>query len=85
MFSWDEIVAYNILENVKDVKFKYKSMYDVCETLNISRKGLYNVINRLVYEGCLEKPNNKSEFLVKDPEKLMELANEVLNFYDTEE
>ncbi len=84
LFTWDEIVAYHILENSKDGKFKYKSMYDVCERLNISRKGLYNVINRLVYEGCLEKPSNKSEFVIKDFERLMELASEVSRFYQAE-
>ncbi len=79
LFSWEEIVSYHILHNSKNDVFVYKSMYDICEQLNISRRGLYNIINKFVYEGYLEKKENV--FIIKDRDYLMSLAHDVYEYY----
>lgn len=79
LFHWEEIVAYYILENSNEDIFIYKSMYEICEYLNISRRGLYNIINRFVYEECLEK--RESVFAIKDRMYLEELASNIYDYY----
>lgn len=83
LFTWEEIVAYYILEHAKEDVFVYKSMYDICEYLNISRRGLYNIINKMVFEECLEKRGNI--FFIKDRKYLIELARNVYDYYDVEQ
>ena len=80
LFSWEEIVAYYILQHSKQDIFIYKSMYDICEYLNISRRGLYNIINKMVFEECLEKRENT--FYIKDRGYLTELASNVYAYYE---
>lgn len=79
LFSWEEIVAYYILEQAKEDIFIYKSMYEICEYLNISRRGLYNIINKWAFEECIEKKG--STFLIKDKKYLEELASSVYQYY----
>lgn len=81
LYTWEEIVAYYILENSSNGVFIYKSMYDICEQLNISRRGLYNITNKLVYEEALEKKDNI--FIIKDEIYLKELASGIIEFYRT--
>ena len=83
LYSWEEIIAYHILVNEKDGVFVYKSMYDICSQLNISRKGLYNVINKLVDEKCLEKKCNESILIIVNREHLEDLSSDVAAYYST--
>ena len=48
LFSLKETFAFYILKNSKDGIFKFKSMYNLCEVLSVSRKNLYNVINSFI-------------------------------------
>lgn len=80
LFPWEEIVAYYIVQHTKGDVFIYKSMYEICEYLSISRRGLYNIINKLVGEGCLEKQDNM--FLVKNKKDLLERSKNVYQYYN---
>lgn len=58
LFKSNEIFAYYILKNSHDNVFKFKSMYDLCKILSMSRKNLYNIINRLIEKKYIEKQEN---------------------------
>lgn len=55
LFSQCELVSYYVLENSCNCKFIYKSIYDICDNLNISRRSLYNILNKFESEGIIEK------------------------------
>jgi GTP-sensing pleiotropic transcriptional regulator CodY len=55
LFSQCELVSYYVLENSCSSKFIYKSIYDICDNLNISRRSLYNILNKFESEGIIEK------------------------------
>ena len=58
LFKFEEIFAYHILKNSENDVFKFKSMYNLCEILSVSRKNLYNVINSLIQKKYIQKDNS---------------------------
>lgn len=80
LFPHEEIVAHYIMEHTHENVFIYRSMYAICEELSISRRGLYNILNKLVLEGYLEKQDHL--FFIKDRKHLMELSSNIYYFYN---
>jgi len=83
LFNQCEIVAYHILAQSRNGKFVYKSIYDMCENLNISRRSLYNILNNFEMLGIIEKEQN-SIFVIKNINYLREKANKVKMFLENE-
>lgn len=79
LFNQSEIVAYYILKKSNSGKFVYKSIYDICDTLNICRRSLYNILNKFQDDGIIEKEESSS-FTVKDEIYLKEKADKVEMF-----
>lgn len=80
LFPHEEIVAHYIMEHTHENVFIYKSMYEICEALSISRRGLYNILNKLILEGYLEKQEHL--LIIKDRKYLMALASNIYDFYN---
>lgn len=78
LFSQNEIMAYYILENSKRDIFAYKSIYNICENLGISRRGIYNILYRFEEKGCIKKL--ESSYRIIDREYLEKTAEQVFNF-----
>jgi CRP-like cAMP-binding protein len=66
LFTLEEIIAFHILKNCNNDKFEYKSMYSLCKSLSVSRKGLYNVINKFIEKGYIAKDKNSVAILNKE-------------------
>ncbi|WP_291582522.1 Crp/Fnr family transcriptional regulator [Clostridium sp. UBA6640] len=66
LFSLKETFAFYILENSHDDVFKFKSMYNLCEILSVSRKNLYNVINSFIKKSYIKKDKNSLIILNRD-------------------
>lgn len=66
LFSLKETFAFYILKNSKDGIFKFKSMYNLCEVLSVSRKNLYNVINSFIKNNYIKKDKNSLIILNRD-------------------
>jgi|GEM_PF-369345 len=66
LFSLKETFAFYILENSHDDVFKFKSMYNLCEILSVSRKNLYNVINSFIKKNYIKKDKNSLIILNRD-------------------
>jgi CRP-like cAMP-binding protein len=66
LFTLEEIIAFHILNNCNNDKFEYKSMYSLCKSLSVSRKGLYNVINKFIKKGYIKKDRNLVTILEKE-------------------
>lgn len=79
LFSQCELVSYYVLENSCDCKFIYKSIYDVCDNLNISRRSLYNILNKFSKDGIIEKLND-GPYLIINEKYLMEKSDKVRRF-----
>ena len=81
LFCQCEIVAYHILKESKDGKLIYKSIYDICDSLNISRRNLYNILNKFIEDGIIEK-EKKCTFVIKDENFLKEKIDKIEKFLD---
>ncbi|MEL7647689.1 MAG: Crp/Fnr family transcriptional regulator [Sedimentibacter sp.] len=81
LFSQCELVAYYIIDNSHKGQFVYKSIYDICEKLNISRRSFYNIINKFVELKVLEKGSDCIYF-VKDDNYLIEKSDNVKRFME---
>lgn len=79
LFKLEEILAYHIMKNSQGNIFKYKSMYQLANELTVSRKNLYNAINKFISKGYIKKSNN--EILIIEDEILKRLAKNVDQFY----
>lgn len=66
LFSLKETFAFYILENSQDDVFKFKSMYNLCEILSVSRKNLYNVINSFIKKNYIKRDKNSLIILNRD-------------------
>ncbi len=66
LFSLKETFAFYILENSENDVFKFKSMYNLCEILSVSRKNLYNVINSFIKKNYIKKDKNSLIILNRD-------------------
>lgn len=83
LFQFDELLAFHILKNAEDDRFKFKSMYSLCQTLAISRKNLYNTINRFTEQNYLRK--DKNELVILNRDYLDELSTNVREFNETQD
>ncbi len=79
LFTQSELVSYYVLENSRNNRFIYKSIYDVCEKLNISRRSLYNILNNFEQNGIIEKLN-EGPYLIKNEKHLREKSDKVKRF-----
>ena len=78
LFSLKEIVAHYILENSEGDIFNFVSMYDMCENLGASRRGLYNILHQFEDEGLIKKTDDVCRIL--DRQRIIKEADQVLNF-----
>lgn len=83
LFNQCELVAYYILAQSCDNKFIYKSIYDICENLNISRRSLYNILNNFEEKDIIIKEKN-GIFVIRDVDFLEEKSNKVKMFLENE-
>lgn len=66
LFKFEEIFAYYIMKNSENNIFKYKSMYNLCKVLSVSRKNIYNVINSFIEKKYIKKDKNSLVILEKN-------------------
>lgn len=78
LFSLREIFANYILENSDGDVFNYVSMYDMCENLGVSRRGLYNILHQFENEGLIKKTDDVCRIL--DRQRIIDEARQVINF-----
>ncbi|MBP2642864.1 MAG: Crp/Fnr family transcriptional regulator [Firmicutes bacterium] len=78
LFSLEELFAYYLLENSESNIFKFKSKNDLCNLFPISRKSLYNIINKLVEKNFIRK--DKNLIIIIDKKQLLELSSNVSEF-----
>lgn len=81
LFSAEELVSFYILENCQDNIFRFKSMYSLCKSLSISRKNVYNILNKFIDKKYVRKDNNSLIILNKD--SLCEISRDVKEFNET--
>ncbi len=82
LFKLEELLAFYILENSTEDIFKFKSMYSLCNSLSISRKSLYNTINKFVEKNYIRKDENS--IFILNREYLYELSASVREFNETD-
>ena len=78
LFSLEEIFAFYLLQNSESDKFKFKSTSDLCNIFPISRKSLYNVMNKLIEKNFIRK--EKKLIIIIDRKHLFELSMHVREF-----
>lgn len=78
LFSLKEIFAYYILENSKGDIFSYVSIYDICERLDASRRGIYNILHQFEDKGLIDKKDEASYILNR--QQIMREAKQVFDF-----
>ncbi|MBP2655131.1 MAG: Crp/Fnr family transcriptional regulator [Firmicutes bacterium] len=78
LFSLEELFAFYLLKSSEEGIFNFKSTSDLCNIFPISRKGLYNVINKLVKEELIRK--EKNSIVILNKKKLFELSTHVREF-----
>lgn len=83
LFNLEEILAFYILKNSKNNVFEYKSMYNLCRTLSMSRKSLYNTINRFIEKNYIKKEKNL--LVILDKEYLNRISRAVNEFQKTDD
>lgn len=66
LFNQNENMAYFILENSVADRFRYKNIYDICENVGISRRGIYNILYRFEKLGYIEKTESDYKILQKN-------------------
>lgn len=81
LFSSEELLSFYILKDSEDNIFAFKSMYSLCKTISISRKNLYNIINKFIEKDYIRKENNSLIILNRD--YLYEMSKEVREFNET--
>ena len=79
LFSPNEIMAHYIWENTEEGMFTYKSSYNLCENIGISRRGIYNILSRFEELNCIQKLDS-SMYKVVDRAKLERQAMHVISF-----
>jgi CRP-like cAMP-binding protein len=83
LFGQHENLAYYILDNSENDYFEYKSIYNMCEVLGISRRGIYNILYRFEENGYIEKQGQK--YRISDRKSLEAAAGQVMDFMKTED
>lgn len=75
LFKLEETFAYYILKNSENNVFKFKSMYNLCKILSVSRKNLYNVINSFIEKNYIKK--DKNVLIIQNRDCLYEISTGV--------
>ena len=83
LFSLREIFANYILENSEGDIFNFVSMYDMCDNLGASRRGLYNILYQFEDEGLIEK--TEEVWRILDWQGIIREARQVLDFMGEED
>ena len=78
LFSSEELFAFYLMQHAQEGRFQFKSMTDFCNAFPISRKGLYNVINRLIAKNMIKR--EKNAILITDEQRILELSVHVREF-----
>jgi CRP-like cAMP-binding protein len=78
LFSLEELFAFYLLKNSQAGIFKFNKTSDLCNIIPISRKGLYNVINKLVKKNLIIK--GKNSIIIIGKQQLFELSMHVREF-----
>lgn len=81
LFSPSEILAYYILENARRGVFSYKSSYVLCETIGISRRGIYDILYRFEEMGYIRKLES-SMYKIIDRNCLSKQAEHIISFME---
>ena len=85
-YSLAELVAYHICSRTgKDQIFEYRSTLSLCEELDISRRGLYNILNKFLEKGYLEKEVGSSRYYVRNRRELEKICSEVRRYMEEQE
>lgn len=72
MFKQEETFAFYILKNSENGIFKFKSMYNLCKILSVSRKNLYNIMNNFISKNYIRK--NKNSLIILNRDYLYKLS-----------
>lgn len=80
LFSSSEIMAYYILDNVKNEMFTFESTYKMSENIGISRRGLYDILSRFENMGCIKK-RGSALYEILDKSYLCKQAEHVISFF----
>ena len=83
LFGENEILAHYILKHSSGDIFKYKSIYNICENLGISRRGIYNILYRFEESGCIEKLD--SGYRIMDRAYLENVADQMIKYMKNSE
>lgn len=81
LFSSEELFAYYLLKHADGDVFRFKSTSELCHTFAMSRKGLYNVLNKLIRQGVIKKEQNSIRIL--DSRHLAALSVHAREFHTT--
>ncbi|GAA0126009.1 cyclic nucleotide-binding domain-containing protein [Clostridium sp. CTA-19] len=79
LFKIEEIFAYHILTHSLNNVFEFKSMYELCKELSISRKSLYNTLNNFFALGYVDKKSNS--IIILNRAYLEKLSENLKEFY----
>lgn len=80
-FNQNEIVAYYLLEQSQNNIIVFKSVYDICAQMNISRRNYYNILKKLLHGGVLVKLED-GQYQIDDIAYLEEMSVKVKMFLD---
>ena len=83
LFGENEILAHYILKHSSGDIFKYKSIYNICENLGISRRGIYNILYSFEERGCIEKLD--SGYRIMDRAYLEKVADQMIKYMKNSE
>ena len=83
LFGENEILAHYILKHSSGDIFKYKSIYNICENLGISRRGIYNILYRFEESGCIQKLD--SGYRILDRAYLEKVADQMIKYMKNSE
>ncbi|XER11152.1 hypothetical protein SATMO3_13220 [Sporomusa aerivorans] len=78
LFDAEEIFAYYLVKNSAGDVFNFKSTNELCNIFSMSRKGLYNVINKLIKKAAIKK--EKASIIITDRDQLLKLSVHVREF-----
>lgn len=79
LFRLEEILAYYIIKSSENGVFKFKSMNHLSVKLSVSRKNLYNTINKFIDNNYIVR--DKNSFIILDRDYLYKLSIGVTEAY----
>ena len=79
LFTQQQQFAFYLLSNVKGDICYIQSLYRICEFLRVSRRNLYNLIDKFMAEGYLERLED-GKIRILDFEAMREIQKPVADF-----